>query len=218
MRGNKAYWVILIALLALAAAGTARLHSLVSLAGDRWPAQNQPGSLTREIGELAEKNRIAAADLALARELIPDAVDEDAPEAIRLTAGASGVDVGEVKPESRQRGGGAVRQSRFRLSLSGSYDQLAVFINRLEGFGPGAAKRLFVVDSLDIAAGADGRHTATAVVRAFAYDAKAPERPAGRPAAADLKTSLDSRSFVYAGGGRDPMAIPDFAGPLVKER
>ena len=212
MRGGKAYWAVLAVLLAVAVGGTVRLYSLAALAGTHWPFLDRPGSLTHEIRLLAEKLPLSITDLELARDLLPDA-DAGAAEAVRLAAEASGVDIGEAFPLSQAPGGEAFRRIEFHLAPAGSYGQIAHFINCLEGFGPGAAKRLFSVESFDIASGGGGRHQAAIVAETFAYDAEAPKPAAGEAETASLESLIAGKAFVYAGGGLDPLATPNAPQP-----
>ena len=216
MRGNKIYWLTLLVLLALTLVGGVRLHDLAVQAGDRWPFANQANSLTREIAELSERNQNSVDDPALARELVPNITDTTAIADIRLMARLTGVEIDEIRTEKPLRGGGgAVRQDEFRLTLSGSYDQLALFFNKLEGFGQDAVKRLFVIDSLLLTADAGGRHDAEVAIMSFCYDGDAPRQMTNRNVTAmALKSLIASKKYVFEEGGLDPMVVPVFSSPV----
>ena len=215
MRGNKIYWLILLGLLALTLIGSVRLYHLMMQAGDRWPFASQNDSLTREIAELSERNQNSVEDPAIARDLVPNITDTTAIADIRLMARLTGVEIDEIRTEKPLRGGGgAVRQDEFRLTISGSYDQLALFLNKLEGFGSDAVKRLFVVDSLLITANADGKHHCETVIMSFCYDSDAPRQMANRNfSAMALKSLIASKEYVFEEGGLDPMLVPIFSSP-----
>lgn len=218
MRGNKPWLVAAAVLAALVAAGLSRLHTLGSMAGDRWPFENRAGSLTHEIAELNKQVKTAALprrDLHLAEQLLPSGADgADALKAIRDIAWSVGTPVISVEPPTpaasdaawRTRGDG-VWELPITVGLTGTYDAIAMFVNRLEGNGADAAARLFVVDDLDIAAEEDDRRSAELRIRAFAADVGDGVLDSGPDDAVELSALWAAQSYVYKGGGRDPMAL-----------
>ena len=215
MRGSKTYWVIMLVFLAFLFLASVRLYRLMEQAGYHWPFLNKTGSLTREIADLKVRNQNSVEDPAIARDLIPDITDTTAIADIRLAARMAGVEIDEIASEKPLRGGGgAIRQDEFSISMTGSFDQLALFINRLEGFGPEAVRRLFVINSLQIIANPDGKHHAEAVFMSYCYDPDTPRMMANRTISAiDLKSLVASREYIFTVGGIDPMLVPVFPAP-----
>lgn len=183
---------IMVALLAVVfLGGLYYLYTQVKTAGDRWPSLNAPGSLTARINGLQkdiadlkkEVDQIPAAreelaalqvEYELAARVLPS---ESTPDqligAIRTKAQQAGVEPSKLTPTvvkpraaaSRRRGQqatGKFEEWRFSLTIAGSYDQIANFINRMEEFESndpqrvGAERRFFQVQSIDIAAAGNG--------------------------------------------------------------
>lgn len=142
------------------------MYILMKEAGDRWPLENGPGSLTQRITALragvdqlrkqeaqipGRREELAAvtADYELAATVLPR---ESGPDqliaAIRTKARQAGVVPTRLQPSIVQaaagrgaQGGGAFEIWRFSLDVVGSFDQIAGFINRMEEFeSPGAAR------------------------------------------------------------------------------
>lgn len=164
----------------------AYLYTLVQEAGDRWPMENEPGSLVNQRTALqgnidrlkqqealipARREALAAikADFDLAATVLPR---ESSPDqliaAIRMKAQQAGIVPTSLKPSILQAGtqrggaGGAFETWRFSLEISGNYDQIAGFINRMEEFeSPDAARtgserRFFELLEISIAAQDNG--------------------------------------------------------------
>ena len=191
------------------------LYFLVQEAGDRWPSENEPGSLTNQItrlrtsisqlraqeAQIPERREALAAisiDFELASRVLPR---ESSPDqliaAIRTKAQQSGVVPTSLQPsivQTAQRarkgggGGGQFETWRFTLDVSGSYDQIAAFINRMEEFDSpdaartGSEKRFFEVRDITIEAQDSGlanlggevansplRHKCTLVMQTYRY-------------------------------------------------
>ena len=141
------------------------LYFLIQEAGDRWPMENEPGSLVQQIGtlrgsisqlrlqeaQIPERREALAAitvEYELAQTVLPR---ESSPDqliaAIRTKAQQAGVIPTSLTPSIIQGGGGgrgggsAFEIWRFSLAVGGSYDQIAGFINRMEEFeSPDAAR------------------------------------------------------------------------------
>lgn len=222
-RGKRGWLIAAAVLLALIAAGLARLHTLVSIAGDRWPAERRPGSLTAEIDELRGKLAAVALsgrDRQLAERLLPrDADTEAVLRALRQTAAATGAEVRNIAVQQvdgtidgwRAVDGGPVVALAVTVGLAGSYDALALFVNAVEGGHPDRIGRLFAVDGLHFLSGQDGRHLAEIDLRAFAMPGTDGNGvPPGRSVEAiDLAAVFRSQAFSYPAGGDDPMTPPE---------
>ncbi len=218
-------FVFIVATLAVVILALAvRLHALMSRAGDRRPYQNAPGSLVRDIADLGARTPAAAPfvrELALASQLLPDAAPVSALEtAVREQADRSGVVIVNIEQmEDQSAGSAGVRQKKFRIRCGGSYDQIAFFVNRLEGFGLDAARRLFLIDSLAVVGDGNPRHTAELVVRGFSYDGSLPGSLRLTQARGEgLVDVVSGQTFIYEGGGRDPMLPAETALPQQQTR
>jgi len=166
------------------------LYFLAKKAGDRKPFLNAPKSLTSEVTAL--KKEIAAlrtkiedktqleeqlrdleeeeklADRVLPKESTPDQL----LSAIRQKTAASGVipqritpSVGGARPRLGARtavASGPFEEWNFTLTVTGTYDQIATFINKMEEFESPAPdgglpeKRFFRVNEFTISAESDG--------------------------------------------------------------
>lgn len=189
--------------------GAAYLYMLIGEAGDFWPAENEPGTLTRDVGNLKDENsrlsqevaKIPAAkeelekisvDYDLATRVLPR---ESSPDqliaAIRTKAAQAGVSPTSLQPSIDAGGrGGSFETWRFSITLTGNYDQLATFINRMEEFesadaaSTGSEKRFFEVKNLTIIAEQNGmanlgsnaisgpdaiKHACTLVMQTYRY-------------------------------------------------
>lgn len=142
------------------------LYYQVKEAGDMWPHENAPGSLTFENGRL--RNEIASLQQEVAK--IPDAKErleviqveydlatrvlprESSPDqliaAIRTKAEHSGVKPNRLTPNVGRGGGGrrgggsqAFEEWSFTLEITGSYDKIATFVNNMEEFSSSDASR-----------------------------------------------------------------------------
>lgn len=184
---GKRQLLILIALLAVILVGSlAILYFQIEQAGDMWPYEDEPGTLTNEINRLdsevrnlkqevakipAAKERLEQVQIEydLATRVLPR---ESSPDqliaAIRTKAEMVGVIPVSLRPSvSTPRGGrgasgGAFEEWSFDLSIQGNYDEIASFVNRMEEFESsdptrvGSEKRFFEVRSIDIAAKENG--------------------------------------------------------------
>ncbi len=160
----------LIAVLAvLSLACLVALYFQIAEAGDMWPYEGEPGTLTSDISGLesevarlaAEEKKIPAAreqlvavtaDYEFAARVLPR---ESSPDqliaAIRTKAQQSGVYPSSLQPGivaaggarggQQQQGGGNFETWRFTLVLDGTYDQIATFVNRMEEFESADASR-----------------------------------------------------------------------------
>lgn len=166
------------------------LYTLVGEAGDTWPAENEPGTLTNQLNQLDEEVRRLRMEVAkipaaeerlkavneeyeLASRVLPR---ESSPDqliaAIHTKAQQSGVIPTSLSPSvakggpqpqgGRGQGSNAFETWRFTLNLTGSYDQLATFINRMEEFDSpdaartGSEKRFFEVRDITITSEENG--------------------------------------------------------------
>lgn len=156
-------------LVALSIACIVYLYFQISEAGDMWPAENEPGTLTHAIDGLAKD--IARLNAEVAK--IPDAqkqleaikIDydmaaqvlprESSPDqliaAISTKAQQSGVFPSSLQPSvvaqsarggGRGAGTGNFETWRFSLAIDGTYDQIATFVNRMEEFDSADAVRM----------------------------------------------------------------------------
>lgn len=213
--GKNKLNVVFIILFLLAVGGGYFLYDLICRAGDMWPAENEPGSLTAkiktletEVGRLrGEKMKIepareelkkVAVDYELASHVLPR---ESSPDhliaAIRTKAEQSGVTPSSLTPSvvaqraggrGAAAGGGSFETWRFSLILTGSYDQIATFVNKMEEFDSpdaartGSEKRFFEVREISITAQDSGmanlgpdavfgpvRHQCTMVMQTYRY-------------------------------------------------
>lgn len=198
--------IVVLVLLIIATAGY--LYTQISEAGDRWPMENEPGSLTHTINRLEKevadlmlevtkiepaKERLTAVkiDYELAKQVLPQ---ESSPDhliaAIRTKAEQSGVYPSSLTPSVTKGGGGNANFEtwRFSLTVDGSYDQLAAFVNRMEEFESadasktGSVKRFFELIELSVASknnglanlmpgsvGRDVSHRCTMVMQTYRY-------------------------------------------------
>lgn len=156
---NKIRYVI-IALGVLFVAGGVYLYTLIGTAGDRWPAYDEPGTLTndvtrltasvaqlvKEVAKIPEAKKqleVLQVEYDLAIRVLPK---ENSPDqlvgAIRTKAEQAGVKPISLKPSTSGRAGGGARKGSsgpfeewsFGLDIYGTYDQIATFINKMEEF------------------------------------------------------------------------------------
>lgn len=212
MSGNKRF-IQFIAVLAVILIGAGYvLYGQMKKAGDRWPFFQEPGSLTNNIRSLKrekddlekQKAQIPAmrqqleeikveyelAGRVLPRESTPDML----LAAIRMKALQSGVIPDRIVPsttsQNRGRGAGAsFEEWSFSLTIRGTYDQIATFVNRMEEFETadaskvGSEKRFFRVQNIGISAKENGlgfigdpaeagRHVCTLVMQTYRYTGK----------------------------------------------
>lgn len=176
----------------LVVGGAVYLYMLIGEAGDRWPSLATAGSLTQQVNQLerevqnlkAEVAKIPAmeerlakvrVDFELASRVLPR---ESSPDqliaAIRTKAQQANVtpssvrpNVSRAAPRRNTRGGGggggnSFETWTFSLTLQGSYDQIASFVNRMEEFDSadaaqtGSEKRFFELIDIDITAEQNG--------------------------------------------------------------
>jgi Tfp pilus assembly protein PilO len=199
------------------------LSTLVAQAGDAWPYEGEPGSLIATIGGLQgdigrERENVAKipaaqetldklkVDYDLAVRVLPR---ENSPDqllaAIRTKAQQVGITPDQIVPSANPGGGGGggrggrggsgtnFEEWSFSLSITGSYDQISSFVNRMEEFESsdaarvGSEKRFFRVVDIDITAQDNGmgfigsdsgasssragqaRHTCKLVMRTYRY-------------------------------------------------
>lgn len=168
--------------------GLTYLFFQVREAGDLWPYDNEPGTLTRAVSDLenevrrleAERAKIPAAreeleritvEYDLATRVLPRQSSPDQLlAAIRIKAVQAGVVPDRVTPNAiaprqqgaRRAGEGAFEEWSFSLSIKGSYDQIATFVNRMEEFESTDSARInsekwfFQVKEIDITAEDNG--------------------------------------------------------------
>jgi len=186
---TKKYKALIGVLAALSLASLVYLYFQVEEAGDMWPSENKPGSLTANInnlqteitrlrGEVAkikpaeEQLAIIRADHDIAVRVLPKESSMDQlVAAIGTKAQQSGVFPSSLKPDIVRSGaaargkkvaGGNFETLRFTLSIDGSYDQIATFVNRMEEFDSTDAarmaseKRFFEVREITITAAGQG--------------------------------------------------------------
>lgn len=136
------------------------LYTLISIAGDRWPLFEEPGSLTadiksltRQIGELKkeeatipevkQKLEDLKKEYEVALRVLPtESTQDQLIGAIRLMTQQSKVTLDRINPmpsRASVAAGGKGAPKLFdswtaSLELHGSYDQLATFVNKLEQF------------------------------------------------------------------------------------
>lgn len=174
---------IIIALGVLFVAGGVYLYTLIGTAGDRWPAYNEPGTLTndvtrlqasvaqleKEVAKIPEARKQLEAlqvEYELAIRVLPK---ENSPDqlvgAIRTKAEQAGVKPVSLRPSTSGRtgkGGGPFEEWSFALDIYGTYDQIATFINKMEEFEStdssqiGSEKRFFRLQDIDITASENG--------------------------------------------------------------
>lgn len=212
--GMKKFNTLIGVLAALSVGCLVLLYFQITEAGDMWPYQGEPGTLTSDIAGLdsdiarlrAEERKIPAAreqlvavtaDYEFAARVLPR---ESSPDqliaAIRTKAQQSGVYPSSLQPgivaagRSGARGGtgGSFETWRFTLTLDGTYDQIATFVNRMEEFESTDAsrtaseKRFFEVRQIDLSAAGDGlagiepnaagepvRHKCTMIMQTYRY-------------------------------------------------
>ena len=173
---------------ALVVGAAVYLYTLISEAGDMWPAKGKPGTLTAQIGRLKnevralndevakipaakERRDAIAIDYELAANVLPrESTPDQLIAAIRTKALQSDVLPTRLthaiqRAGTRGRSGGAegaFETWRFTLTLQGSYDQIASFVNRMEEFEStdaaktGAEKRFFEVKDITITSAGNG--------------------------------------------------------------
>jgi Tfp pilus assembly protein PilO len=159
MNSNKQLTKIIGVMAVLFLGGMVYLYLLIEEAGDFWPHENAPGSLTSDIAKIeAEIQRLRVEVMK-----IPDAKEtlealkveydlavrvlprESSPDqliaAIRTKAQQAGVTPDKLVPSvGGGAGGRRAAQSgnfevwSFSLDIRGSYDQIATFVNRMEEF------------------------------------------------------------------------------------
>lgn len=162
--------------------GAVYLYTLIDQAGDRWPSKGKAGTLTQQVSQLereVQNLRLEVAkildmearlaqvtiDFELASRVLPR---ESSPDqliaAIRTKAQQAGVAPSSLRPSVARggRGGGNFEIWRFSLTLEGSYDQIASFINKMEEFDSpdaaqtGSEKRFFELIDVDITSQQNG--------------------------------------------------------------
>lgn len=167
--GNKNLIKIIVPLVVLLVGSAVYLFLQIREAGDVWPYNDAPNTLTREVNSLTSeiqglKKDVAKIKLAeeelekvkveyeLATRVLPR---ENTPDqllaAIRTKAQQAGVIVNRLVPSasrarssSSRRGRGAqtsFEEWRFTLDIRGSYDQIATFVNNMEEFESGDHER-----------------------------------------------------------------------------
>lgn len=213
MAGNRRFIQIMAVLVILLGIGVYFLYDQVKTAGDRWPFFQAPRSLTsenrgirREIDDLLkQKEQIVPTrqrleelkiEYELAGRVLPrESTPDQLIAAIRTKAVQSGVIPDKLTPsttgQNRSRGRGRGPQASFEewtfsLTIRGTYDQIATFINRMEEFEAvdpskvGSEKRFFRVQSVNITANSSGlgfignpaeagRHTCSLVMQTYRY-------------------------------------------------
>ncbi|MCL2000544.1 MAG: type 4a pilus biogenesis protein PilO [Planctomycetes bacterium] len=182
-------------ILGLAAAafvgGLVYLFLQIKEAGDFWPYNNEPGTLTHEVNQLTDevqRLQVEVARIGPAREQL-EAIRiehelastvlprESSPDqlvaAIRIKAQQAGVIPDRLIPSAARapqqprgggarRAGGAFEEWNFSLTIRGTYDQIASFVNRMEEFESvdaektGTEKRFFQVQDIEITAEENG--------------------------------------------------------------
>ena len=180
MGSKKQLTTIIGAAAVIVLGGAIFLYTQVKKAGDIWPYENAPGTLSgdirnlnREIQRLREeeakiepaKERLAKIkeEYELALRVLPS---ENSPDqliaAIRTKAQQVGVVPNRLVP-SAARGGSrrnvsAFEEWSFSLTINGTYDEIASFINRMEEFESsdpsrtGSERRFFQVSDISIRA------------------------------------------------------------------
>lgn len=187
--GKKQLAMILGVLAVVLIGAVIYLYTLVKEAGDMWPYENEPGTITNRIQRLqkevadlkaeiakipAAKERLEAIrveyDLA-ARVLPRESSPDQLLAAIRMKAGQTHVTPSKLTPRISSRGsspgrrgggGSGFEEWSFTLELTGTYDQIATFVNKMEEFESGdpsrtgSEKRFFKVSSINITAEKNG--------------------------------------------------------------
>lgn len=190
--------------------GMAYLFMLAREAGDRWPLEGTSGSLVERIAQrraaidrlraleaqIPERRKRLEAitveyDLA-ARVLPRESGPDQLIAAIRTKAQQSGVTPTSLRPSIVRASGRDAVQTfetwRFSLAVTGSYDQIGAFINRMEEFDSaeaervGSEKRFFEVRDISIRAQDNGlanlgggaaadpvRHSCSLVMQTYRY-------------------------------------------------
>lgn len=181
--GNKKQQTIVIAVAAVLFLGGAYyLKTLIQRAGDAWPHVREPGSLTVEIDRLnqdiarlrqeiakipdaKEALEIVRTEHELASRVLPrESTPDQLLAAIRTKAAEAGVFPIRLIPSVGQGRGdmSSFEVWGFTLDLTGTYDQIATFINRMEEFESadpsrtGSEKRFFQVNTVTITAAHEG--------------------------------------------------------------
>lgn len=156
MGGRKRLIRMLVVAGVILLGGLAYLFLLVREAGDMWPYEGEPNTLTREVTDLekevrrleAERAKIPAAreelerirvEYDLASRVLPrQASPGQLMDAISVKALQAGVVPNRLTPSASgqaARGRGVAFEALdFALSIKGSYDQIATFVNRMEEF------------------------------------------------------------------------------------
>lgn len=163
----KKFRILIGVLAAMSVACLVCLYFQISEAGDRWPMENEPGSLTAtinglqtevsrlevevaKIGPAKEQLAIITVDYEIAQRVLPR---ESSPDqllaAISTKAQQSGVYPSMLQPSvagaargKSGAGGGSFETWRFTLVIDGTYDQIATFVNRMEEFDSADAARM----------------------------------------------------------------------------
>ena len=209
---KKTFVRVMAFLVVVFVAGVGYLYTLVKEAGDRWPLYDADGSLTNainglereiqtlrsqnaKIDEVKEKLELLRVEYDLAARVLPR---ENSPaqliEAIRTKAQQTGVVPSRLVPQvGGRRGSSSFEEWRFNLAISGTYDQIATFINKMEEFesgdpqGVGAERRFFQVLEMNITAAGNGLATLTG------------SSPSGANASSGHACDLVMQTYRYSG-------------------